>query len=65
MIEVWNKVDLLTKEQQELLPSATGNNVFHVSVLKGTGVKNLMERVEAISDEVLNKGTYKFKYSID
>lgn len=63
MVEVWNKVDLLTEEQIARLPKETANS-FYVSVLKGTGVKNFMERLEELSDTVLNKTPRKFKYSI-
>ncbi len=46
MIRVLNKVDLLSMEERESLPG--GENIVQVSAIKGDGLNNLLERIDAI-----------------
>ena len=45
-IRVLNKVDLLSPEERESLPG--GDNIVQVSAMKGDGLENLLERIDAI-----------------
>lgn len=64
MIEVWNKVDLLTEEARAMLPPES-DNVIHLSALKGTGMRRLISKVETLGNKIMNKGTYKLRYPIN
>jgi len=43
---VLNKVDLLSTKERESLPG--GENIVQVSAIKGNGLENLLERIDAI-----------------
>jgi GTP-binding protein HflX len=45
-IRVLNKVDLLSIKERESLPG--GDNIVQVSAMKGDGLENLLERIDAI-----------------
>lgn len=51
MIEIWNKVDLLTKEEREVFEGENGGALM-ISCETGEGVKELLGEIDAKLDEV-------------
>ena len=45
-MEVWNKVDLIEKGKDRLIGEEKGDESIKISATLGTGIKNLMSKIE-------------------
>lgn len=64
MIEVWNKIDLLTKPLDYLEIERSDYPVVPISALMKTNMKSLLSTIEEKSNALMGKRMYHMKHSL-